>query len=396
MASNNAHAITPASVTNQLGQSTIIFPVSTTLVTNVQYVVIAALYHGITIQDSVIVNPAAPILNLPGRVSTRPGKLVGFNVTASDPAGMPVSVTVSGMPGGAVFNAINGYFSWIPLATQIGIHSVHFTATNLALVSTTQDAIVDVGSDTPVILSLVNAASFVNDGGCSPNAVVSLMGAGFVNTASKSAETSPIPTEVNGVRIKVDAGYQPVLYAGEEQVNFQCPNLAPGDKFTLIVESSTGVSAPLNSTMQWARPGIFTLDATGKGQGAILIANSASIAMPHSTSLPSQPAKGGQYISIYATGLGPVNLDIPQGQAAPLDKLATAKLEVEVLIDGKNVPVTFAGLAPGYTGLYQVNALVPATAPVGDAVPVQIVVHLPDGSTVSSNLVTIAISAGGQ
>ena len=396
VSSSNAHAIAPASVSNQLGQSTIIFTVSTTLVTNVQTAVIAAVFHGITIQDTVTIGPAAPILNLPGRLNTRPGKLVGFTVTASDPAGMPVSVTVSGMPGGAVFNAINGYFSWIPLATQIGIHSVHFTATNLALASTTQDAVIDVGSDTPVILSLANAASFQDDGGCSPNAVVSLLGAGFVNAGSKSAEASPIPTEVNGVRIKVNADYQPVLYAGEEQVNFQCPALAPGDTFTLIVESSTGVSSPLNSTMRWARPGIFTLDATGKGQGAILIANSATIAMPHSTTLPSQPAKGGEYISIYASGLGPVTLDMAPGQAAPLDKLATAKLPIDVLIDGKIVEVNFAGLAPGYTGLYQVNARVPATAATRDAVPVQIVVHQPDGSTASSNIVTIATSANVQ
>ena len=396
VSSSNEHAIAPASVSNQLRQATIIFPVSTTLVSNVQSAVIAAVFHGITIHDTVTISPAAPILNLPGRLGTRPGKLVGFTVTASDPAGLPVSITVSGILGGAVFNAINGYFSWIPLATQIGIHSVHFTATNLALVSTTQDVVVDVGSDTPIILSLANAASFQDDGGCSPNAVVSLLGAGFVNMTSKSAQDSPIPTEVNGVRIKVDGGYQPVLFAGEEQVNFQCPALAPGDKFTLIVESSTGVSAPLNSTMRWARPGIFTLDATGKGQGAVLIANSATIAMPHSTTLPSQPAKGGEYISIYATGLGPVKLDVAPGQAAPLDKLANAKLVVDVLIDGKSVPVTFAGLAPGYTGLYQVNAQVPATVVTRDAVPVQVVVHLPDGSSVSSNIVTIATSANVQ
>src|SRR2546430_12221995 len=48
--------------------------------------------------------PYTTLFRSPGRLGTRPGKLVGFTVTASDPAGLPVSITVSGILGGAVLD----------------------------------------------------------------------------------------------------------------------------------------------------------------------------------------------------------------------------------------------------------------------------------------------------
>jgi len=59
---------------------------------------------------------------------------------------------------------------------------------------------------------------------------------------------------------------------------------------------------------------------------------------------------------------------------------------VKETIGGKVAEVLFSGLAPGFAGLYQVNAKVPADAPVGDAVEVQLEVA---GQT--SPPVTIAV-----
>jgi uncharacterized protein (TIGR03437 family) len=64
-----------------------------------------------------------------------------------------------------------------------------------------------------------------------------------------------------------------------------------------------------------------------------------------------------------------------------------------VLIDGVKADVPFAGLAPGYTGLFQVNAKVPESIHTGDAVSVQIMTHRPDGGITVSNVVTIAVVA---
>jgi uncharacterized protein (TIGR03437 family) len=64
-----------------------------------------------------------------------------------------------------------------------------------------------------------------------------------------------------------------------------------------------------------------------------------------------------------------------------------------VLINGIATEVQFAGLAPGYIGLYQVNALIPPKTAASDAVTVQLVVHRPDGTGALSNVVTIAVAS---
>jgi uncharacterized protein (TIGR03437 family) len=71
--------------------------------------------------------------------------------------------------------------------------------------------------------------------------------------------------------------------------------------------------------------------------------------------------------------------------------LYTTVSSASVTIGDVNSPVvSFAGLAPGFVGLYQVNAQVPANAPTGDAVPVVLTMTGPNGA-VSSLPVTIAV-----
>jgi uncharacterized protein (TIGR03437 family) len=391
VASSDSRVTVPASVASQAGQAA--FQGNTTVVPLNQSVTVSASYHGVTVQATVTLTPAPPVLTAPGREMVLPGKLLTFTVSAADPANLAIALSASGLPAGAMFNPNGGTFNWAPLASQVGLYTVHFTATNIALVSTTQDVVVEVASDTPVIFSVANAASYVDDGGCSPGAVTTIVGSGFVKTGAKAAEVSPIPTVMNGVRVSINGNYLPVFYAAENQINFQCPQLSPGDPLSLTIESSTGTSTPHSSTMQFATPGIFTIDGSGQGQGAILIANTPNIAMPHTDGIPSAPVSHGDFVSIYATGLGSVSTEVPSGSAAPLLTLDKVKAPVDVIIDGQSADVSFAGLAPGFTGLYQVNARIPSTASAGDAISVKLSVHLPDGTVVTSNIVTIAIAA---
>jgi uncharacterized protein (TIGR03437 family) len=394
LSSSDSRVTIPASVSSQAGQS--VFQASTTVVPLNQSVTVSASYHGITVQDTVTLTPAPPVLTVPSRQMVLPGKLVTFTISAADPANLGIALSASGLPAGAMFNPNGGIFNWVPQTSQISLYTVHFTATNIAMVSATKDVSIEVASDTPVIFSVANAASYVDDGGCSPGAVTTIIGSGFVKTGPKAAETSPIPTQVNGVRVSINGSYLPVFYAAENQINFQCPPLTPGEPVTLTIDSNTGTSPPHSSKMQFATPGIFTVDGSGQGQGAILIANSSNIAMPHTDGIPSQPAKPGDFVSIYATGLGPVSIEVPSGSPASLQVLNTLKAPVDVIVGDQTAEVSFAGLAPGFTGLYQVNARIPASASAGDDISVQIGIHLPDGTVVKSNIVTIAIAAAGN
>jgi uncharacterized protein (TIGR03437 family) len=89
----------------------------------------------------------------------------------------------------------------------------------------------------------------------------------------------------------------------------------------------------------------------------------------------------GSYVSVYVTGFGDLG-------APGADGLQHLALPVTASIGGVPSPVTYAGEAPGFTsGLQQVNILVPNNAPVGSAVPIQLVV---DGLNTQSG-VTLAI-----
>jgi uncharacterized protein (TIGR03437 family) len=75
------------------------------------------------------------------------------------------------------------------------------------------------------------------------------------------------------------------------------------------------------------------------------------------------------------------------GQPAPsAEPLARTALPVTVTIGGREARIAYAGLAPGFFGLYQINAFIPEDAPAGDAVPVVVSV-----AGVASNAATIAV-----
>ena len=135
--------------------------------------------------------------------------------------------------------------------------------------------------------------------------------------------------------------------------------------------------------MAESTPELFPLNESG--QGAVLIAGTNQIAMP------ATPAKSGEYLVIYANGLGPVAERVVPGVPAPTDHTVLALNRITVVLGGIEYTPAFAGLAPGMTGLFQVNAGLTGDLPVGDAVPLYLKVTQSDGSVTSSNTVTVAI-----
>lgn len=112
-------------------------------------------------------------------------------------------------------------------------------------------------------------------------------------------------------------------------------------------------------------PGLFTANATGSGQ--LLAINVADGTVNNS----AHPAKAGTYVSLFGTGQGLVSGMPPDGVPTPGSILNT-NTKPMVVINGTVLPdadVQFSGLAPGFVGLWQVNAKVPANVPPGD-VPV--------------------------
>ena len=96
----------------------------------------------------------------------------------------------------------------------------------------------------------------------------------------------------------------------------------------------------------------------------------------------ASPAKSGETIQIFLTGLGKVTGNTAAGAAGPTNPFATTVLPVDVALNGSDGnsysgKVIFSGLAPNFGGLYQVNVTLPANLPTGTAV---ISIYVGDGS----------------
>ena len=136
-------------------------------------------------------------------------------------------------------------------------------------------------------------------------------------------------------------------------------------------------------------PGIFSVSQDGKGQGAVLIANTDILAAASGSisGREARPARPGEFITIFCTGLGQV--DPPQATGAPAVGLHTTVATPAVTIDGLPAEVQFSGLAPGFVGLYQVNVRVPPSTRSASDVPFVLTI-----GGKPSNTVTIAVSGG--
>lgn len=281
--------------------------------------------------------------------------------------------------------------NWIPGKSDRTTVTIRARATGLAEAVTQIDGKVGAGGGTLPQVSrnaTLNAASYQKYVPVAPGTLVSVFGTNL-GTSTASASTTPLPTSLADVRAQLGGKDMGLVFANSGQVNAQVPtDLAPGTTASLVVTVRGVAAAPDQITLADAQPGIFSLNSAGTGQGAVQISNTDIFAAPQGSVPGSQarPANRGEYITIYCTGLGVTDPPVATGMAAPGSPPATVKTAVTVNIGGIQVPAAFAGLSPGFVGLYQVNIPVPSEVQPGDAVPLIIT-----QTGVNSNTVTVAV-----
>jgi uncharacterized protein (TIGR03437 family) len=220
--------------------------------------------------------------------------------------------------------------------------------------------------------------------GFAPGSLISIFGTNFA-AAPTSASGSPLPTTLGGVQVLVNNQAAPLFFVNGTQINVQAPfELVAGTPATITVIANGSASAPVTVPITAEQPGIFILGSFGN-QGTILLAGTGTLAMPVTPGIPSAPAQAGDYLSIFCTGLGATTPFVPTNTVSPGSPPATVNNAVTAIIGGLPATVSFAGLAPGFIGLYQVNVQVPLGV-AGNAVAL----FLTQGG-VPSNVATIAV-----
>jgi len=178
---------------------------------------------------------------------------------------------------------------------------------------------------------------------------------------------APFPPTLNGTEVTLAGQALPLLYASNGQINAQVPYaLTLNTQLQLQVTLSGVPGVPQSLTVAPAQPAIFTKSETGMGQGAIV--NLSYVVVD-----ANAPASPGDTVVIFCTGLGAVSPAVAPGVLAPsTPPLAQTVSTVTMTIGGLPAVVSFAGLAPGFAGLYQINATVPVGVTTGNNVPVVI------------------------
>lgn len=99
---------------------------------------------------------------------------------------------------------------------------------------------------------------------------------------------------------------------------------------------------------------MFTPEVMVTGAGPVIVHSSDFTPVS-----PAKPAKAGEILSLFASGLGPTKPSVDPGQPFPTDSSLPVYAPVRVLVNGTATQALYAGSYPGATDTYQVNFRVP-------------------------------------
>ena len=228
------------------------------------------------------------------------------------------------------------------------------------------------------IVSVTNGASFAE--GFTAATWVTIAGSNLATNTRTWRDADfvggRLPVSLDGVRVSINGVPAYVYFISPNQLNVLAPAdpaIPDDDRMVIVrVDAPSGVATIQALRRSAVAPAFFMVDS----KYPAAVHTDGSVVAPIGLFPSSRPAKPGDFVALYATGLGATNPAVPTGQifsvAAPLANAAS------VSVGGINAIVSFAGLVS--PGLYQINIQVPAVADGDQAISVRILGAVSQGS----------------
>jgi uncharacterized protein (TIGR03437 family) len=199
-----------------------------------------------------------------------------------------------------------------------------------------------------------------------PNTIATIYGTNlaFDTLAATVNPGGTLPTDMDGVSVNIGGGYANLFFISPTQINFLVPYQLVAGPVTIVVERQAAAGPSVQVQLNATAPGLFVYNG-------FVIATHLNGTLCSAAS----PAVPGEIIVIYTTSLGRVNPDTGSGRMASFAATMVAASQLEVLLAGTACPpgdVLYAGLAPGFAGLYQVNLIVPALTPPNPSIQISV------------------------
>lgn len=216
--------------------------------------------------------------------------------------------------------------------------------------------------------SIVNAASYL-PGALAPNTIATIFGTNLsFGTAAVSAATmhgDQLPFSMAGTTVYVDGTQSGLYYVSPTQINFLIPNVLHPGTITLQLARDGFSGPPVSITLQDTAPAIFQ-DTLG---------NAIATHLDGSLISATTPAARGEWVVLYCVGLGRTIPDAlnytPAATAAPIVEIQQLALTLSGQAVGAS-QINYAGLTPGFAGLYQINLKIPDASPADPQIVVSI------------------------
>jgi uncharacterized protein (TIGR03437 family) len=227
---------------------------------------------------------------------------------------------------------------------------------------------------TPNVQTAISAGQYGGFASIAPATWIEIYGTNLATATgawgSSNFNGNDAPTTLGGTSVTVGGQSAFVNYVSPGQVNVQVPsNVATGQQ-PVIVTTIGGASNAFSANVNATEPGLLappSFDINGTQYAVALFPTQFYVLPPGAiTGLVSKRAQPGDTIMLYGIGFGPVTPDNPAGVIDQGTNQINATLSVS--IGGQSAQVAYAGLTPGFVGLYQFNVVVP-NVPASDKTP---------------------------